>query len=422
MSDVSTPIVTRERGQVEVEAQVWQQIAALPELWALVEAGIIRVSQPGKGRIAVHGTHFVGRARLGNVEIEIQEKIPGALGALISFASHGSFNIQRVDGSETEFGGLTSLLVGQFVQAVRSYVTRGREFQYGTRAMVSSLVRGRLDIEKTIQLRAKGMGHTIAFDQTIITHSIDKNALILRALREVENITKVAPVPTQILSASRTLAILFSDCRSTEVLFGSRKIWAIKAEKLAASQRTHQDRDLLSLAAVLLSHRGFENDKPVVGISPRAWFLDLEELFESAVRLTMIKIAEKSIKIINGKQIRIPIFPLRSLTYRADPDIVIKPISGVPVIGDVKHKEWTGKTVQSDIYQLLVHAATYGATNAFLVYPGEEYLHTPLGISELGINVDIFVVDVRHLDQDLTSVLNHLGLPLDVVPVMVPAI
>jgi 5-methylcytosine-specific restriction endonuclease McrBC regulatory subunit McrC len=422
MSSITTKIVVRERGHIDVDAQVWQQIAALPELWALVEAGIIRVSQPGKGRIAVHGTHFVGRATLGNVEIEIQEKIPGALGALISFASHGSFNIQRIDSSETEFGGLTSLLVGQFVQAVRSYVTRGREFKYGTRAMVSSLVRGRLDIEKTIRLRAKGMGHKIAFDQTIITHSIDKNALILRALREIENISQVAPVPIQILSASRTLAILFSDCRSTEVLFGSRKTWAIKAEKLATSQSTHQDRDLLSLATVILSHKGFENDKPVVGISPRAWFLDLEELFESAVRLTMTKIIENSIKIINGKQIRIPIFQSRSLSYRADPDIVIKPISGIPIIGDVKHKEWTGKTVQSDIYQLLVHAATYGAINAFLIYPGEDYLHTPLGPSELGIYVDIFVVDVRRLNQDLTRVIQHLGLPLEVVPVMVPAI
>ena len=53
----------------------------------------------------------------------------------------------------------------QFHRAVYAYVSRGRERRFVQSPHAGPLVGGRIDITRTLQLRARGLGHLIAFDK-----------------------------------------------------------------------------------------------------------------------------------------------------------------------------------------------------------------------------------------------------------------
>ncbi len=401
-------IQVRERGREVIPAEIWRRLSSDPVFWSLVESGILGVAQVNRGSFELKGGMYVGRVTCSHVNIEVIEKVPGVLNALIKFATFGSFRVESLTAQDSDLGELTRLLAHQFLLAIKDYVTFGRDFAYKKRPAVSPFVRGRLDVVRTTRLRARGMGHLVAFDRAVIDHATDKNQVLLRALRELERLARIIPISEHDLSASRTIAIFFSDCRNNDVLFGSRRSWALLAEQLAEQQDRAEHRDMLALAGVLLSHRGFEAAKVDDGLVPRSWFLNLEELFESAVRRTFAELLDHTWTVANGKRLRVPIFGGSRQTYRADPDIVLKH-KDLVFVGDVKHKEWYGGVVQADIYQVLVHAKTYGAFDAFLVFPGEEYLEQDLGMSSLGVRTRLYSVDPRQLDSHLTCVLASIG-------------
>ena len=168
--------------------------------------------------------------------------------------------------------------------------------------------------------------------------------------------------------------------------------------------------ELLALAAVLLGHRGFELEEPTGRLLPRTWFLDLEDLFEASVRQVLTSLVEDDVSVQTGADLRVRIFPA-SETYRAEPDIVIYPSGGPPWIGDVKYKDWAGGVVQPDVYQLLVHASAYQANECFLVFPSDTFSEPDLGPSSVGPRVQLFAVDVRRMNEDLSLIMGRIGVP-----------
>ena len=67
-------------------------------------------------------------------------------------------------------------------------------------------------------------------------------------------------------------------------------------------------------------------------------------------------------------------------------------VTGVQAIGDVKYKMWDGSASNPDVYQL--HAATYRATTAFLVFPHDAFIARDLGTSATGCRKGLFAVDI----------------------------
>ena len=409
MNPEVTVLRTRERGHADVAPAIWRDLAGSPEFWTLVESGVVTVSQPARSRMRVSGTRFVGVARLGEVQLEIHEKVPGALRALIGFATSSTFRVERAAAPESEFGDLTALLVHHFLVGLRSYVSRGREFRFGTERAASPFVRGRLDVVQTLRLRSKGLGHLVAFDRNVQDFRTPLNLVLFAALRQVEILARLIPIPEEDLAKARSMALFFSDCRTAAVVLERRTRWAERAEALLRDSRDPKVKDLVSLAAVLLARQGFEDEERGDGLVPRSWFLNLEDLFESAVRRLFQDLAPPGTSISNGKTAPIPIFPMSANSYRAQPDVVVRLPDATTLIGDVKHKEWTGAAAASDLYQLLVHAETYGATSCFLVYPGDALVLLPLGRTSGGVDVLLACLDVRSLDLHAGELLRALG-------------
>ena len=404
------PLRTRERGHVDLERDRWLLVSAAPGFWTLVDAGILKVSQPSRTTMRVSGTKYVGVARLGELDVQVEEKVPGSLACLIRFATADAFRIERVGTRESGFGSLTVLLIDQFLAGLRHYVSGGRRFVYGRQRAASPFVRGRLDVVETLRLRAKGMGHLVAYDRNIQDFRTELNLVLFAGLRQVEHLAKLIDIPHASVSTARSMALFFSDCRTTEILFASRRSWAERARRLTEVTREPAHRDLLALATVLLARQGFELADGGENIVPRAWFLNLEQLFEDAVRRLLRRTAPVGSTVRNGKGVSLPIFPGSLTPHKAEPDLLVHLPAGKCLVGDVKHKEWAGDANPGDLYQLLVHAQTYGSREAFLVYPGDAFEHLVMGQTVDGVRVHLARLDVRALDLDVERLAVKLGL------------
>lgn len=403
-----------ERGRSDdVPPVVWSQVSGDAAFWRLVDSRRIKVSQTGRNRVRLEGTSYVGRALVGGVRIEVVEKIEGALASLLKFATHDAFRVDRVEGPVTELGELTSLLVRQFLQAVRRYASEGREFRYSKRAMVGGLAGGRMDLIKTIALRARGMRHLIAYDKVVIDRRIPLNRVVLAALREVEHLAPLINLSGGDLATARGLSVLFDDCRDTEVVFGRREDKASAARRLAGEPAHARHRDMLMLAGVILSHAGFEKSDALPGTLPRAWFLNLETLFETAVRRVMQDLLRPGAQVAKAPEPKPPIFERRKLP--ANPDLVVTSAAGVLAVGDVKYKDvagarWAKKIKRGDLYQLLMHAAAYKAPTCFLIYPHDRFMAYDFGMSATGCRTWAFTVDLRNLPDGVSKAATAVGL------------
>lgn len=388
-----------ERGTVDVQKSVWSKVAADATFWQLVNAGIVTVEQGTATTVRLKGGCYVGRAVIGgHTMLQLDEKVPGSLFALIQYSSRAEFRIHRLPSYASEIGPLISLLIGQFNDAVSLYLTRGRQFTYRREQRIGTLIGGKLNLTGTIKLRSRGLRHLAQFEKNAVVFDTPVNDVILTALREVGRIHRTIPVDATIVARSRALALLFSDCRTAEVLFGARETFIRNAAAQEIEARDPLLRDLMALAGVLLSHESFEPLNNMERKSPRSWFLNLETLFELAVRNVLSDILRDVATVRNGRSVHLPIFRSTSAGHLANPDIVIRTVSGRCVIGDAKFKV---KEDRSDLYQLLVHAATFGALTAFLVSPDDEYSVEVLGPASTGATVRRFSVDLRQLKTDL---------------------
>lgn len=412
-------IMVPERGNVDVSSAAWKELSRSPLFWKLVERGVVSLEQLRAGRVRLWGGCYVGRARVSDVmTIELHEKVPGSLASLLRFALGTDFRVEHIPGPSSELGPLIALLITHFVEAVRRYAARGRQFHFVKTPMKGSLVGGRLDVTRTIRLWARGLRHLAAFDKNVVSFDSAINRTLLAALREVERIGKMVSLPRDVVARVRAMAMLFGDCRTAEVLFGTRVEAARRADALAAAASDKLTADMLALAAIVLAYESFEHDAVNARKAPRSWFLNLENLFERAVRETIRTAVGAIGTVSSGRCAPRPVFPPKASSFRANPDLVLRHSGGaVLVVGDVKYKLWSGVPAASDVYQLLVHAAAFEAHVAFLVFPFERFDARVLGDGVTGAQVRLYGLDVKELDNQVQCLLDDLS----VVPATTPA-
>jgi len=403
--DLAAMIVRlKERGEQDLDPEVWQELYAQADFWRLVQSKILSVSNVNRATVRLRGNCYVGRAVISGVTLEITEKVAGAVESLFSFSTNQSFRTEKVEGQTTDLGPLASLIVRQYLYELNRYVSSGRESVYAKHRFQGSLVGGRLDVHRTIHLRARGLRQVLAFERNVLVRNTLKNRTLLASLREIERLANVIDLAPDQLARARALSMIFEDCRDAEVLFASRGLFRSYAERLA--EESHSDRDLLTLAAVLLAHQSFEPSHEILGIVPRTWFLNLETLFETAVRRALGKVS--GLIVTKGALHNRHIFTTETDFYRANPDLVISENDHVIAVGDVKYKEWDRRASEDDLYQLLVHTAALGAPLAFLVFPHDKFEALNLGTASTGAATWVFGVSLLDLENDLLQLLSTM--------------
>lgn len=412
LSDVAAAevIAVPERGHADLSHTVWRKLQSSSGFARLLDHGVLRASVLPGGGVRLHGTCYVGRAVAGDIVVELREKVPGALASLLVHATHDAFKVERLTAPASDLGDLIGLLIRHFLSSVTAYASRGRGFRYVAEKKRGSLAGGRLDITKTVQLRARGLGHVLAFEKSAVAFDTPVNRVVLAALREVERLTGVVRLSQDDAVRARGLAMLFSDCRDADIVFGRRLALVDQAHALLQTPLSSAVRDMVALASVVLAHESFEHSESTGRSTPRSWFLNLEVLFETAVRSVLADLLSHSHRVTTAADYRRRVFGAVVGEYGAHPDLVVSRELRVEAIGDVKYKTWDGKPSEDDIYQLLVHSAAFDAPKAFLVYPSNTFEMRSLGKAVTGGSVASFAVDVRTLRRDLGRVVREMGL------------
>lgn len=393
-----------ERGFIDLGSGTWELLRSTKGFQHLHDKGILEVVYLPSG-VRIKGTCYVGHALCGDVLLEFREKVEGALASLLVFASHKAFKLAHVRaGSTNEITDLITLLVEQFLDAAALYISSGRKFQYISRPAISPLAGGKLDITKSIQLRARGLKHLLAFEKPAVTYNTTLNRIVLTALSEIEKIACSITLPGHITSKARGLAMIFSDCRNSETLYRERSYFVEQATLLSTSSDLNDyTKDMLSLSGILLSHMSFDPLSEQIFQSPRSWFINLERLFEKAIFNIFSSICTDC-TVSRGENSQQYIFSNELKEYRAHPDLVITNSMGNKIVGDVKYKIFTGSASASDVYQLLTHAGAFSASKAFLVFPGDSFSVRELGVSKGNIDTLFFSVRLTHLYQDILAI------------------
>jgi 5-methylcytosine-specific restriction endonuclease McrBC regulatory subunit McrC len=402
-----TEIDVPERGSKQVAGDAFRALAGSADFWRLVDAKILRIEHAGADRFDLHGIGWVGQAVIGEVTLNLTEKVSGSLAVFLGHATGDAFRVADAEASASSMGTLIRLLIHAFLDRTRLYVSRGVESAYESCEETGSMIGGALDVPKTVRLRAGGFKHMAAFSRPRLHRDLPQNRVIAAALRQVEFLAPQVELEAVDLSTARSLAQFFGDARPLEVLQGVPERWAREARRLSGDRLQSLERDLLTLAAVVLAHLSFETENRVPDRTPRSWFLSLESLFEDAVRRVLGTVSPRNISVLDGGPQR-PIFSAVSGRFRAQPDLVLLDDAAVRAIGDVKYKNWAGLSTHNlhpDLYQLLAHSSAFNSNKAFLVFAHDEFESIRLGHSASGVETWAFAIDVRDLEGGLRRAL-----------------
>ena len=143
---------------------------------------------------------------------------------------------------------------------------------------------------------------------------------------------------------------------------------------------------------------------------PRSWFLNLQTIFEEAIR-NAIRDSLAPAMTVEPARNRPPLFSRQPDRYRANPDVIIAATQTPLAIADAKYKDYSGWPDQSDIFELVAHAAAYGVHTALIFYPEDGgYSVRDLGPSATNCHVWIFGITFDNFLDDVRRALQVAGL------------
>lgn len=422
---VTVAVTERRRWTLSPEQR--GAIDASDGFWRLADEGYVSYRRAGPAVHQVVGHKYVGRAIVGDLELLIEEKASGTVLALVRAATGAELKIHRVDAPATTFDVVSQHLMREFVTQAGRYVADRRRGRYSYHEASGLALGGQINLARTIGLNAAGHVGQFAYTAGRVVRDEPLDRLVLAGLDELGKAATALDLAPETVYHARWLAGALEEIRDYCFWSAGRSDFLEVAESIEREATTLvADADLARLAAVALLHRGFEPHLPSEGTVPRAWFIDLETLFEQAVRETLRDLLG-GFDVDRGLQFDRRMFNGGDDSSRTYPDVVVYQTPVVAGVGDVKYKTLRAapggesgedrtelqakKEGRADLYQVLIHAASVSADLACLIYVSDdEYVSRYLGRSATGC--DTWTVQVRpvKLRADLCRFLGEIGL------------
>ncbi|MET3828533.1 hypothetical protein ABIC16_004288 [Sphingomonas sp. PvP055] len=244
-----------------------------------------------------------------------------------------------------------------------------------------------------------------------MTDDLPLNRIAWRALGEIASGKGATAVGDELAASARALRATFGDSADQAALLTRQEVLA---EALAEADLTDRHPALFEAAALslaILQGAAPSDGQDAEATVPRSWFVNLENLFERAVRASIAE-ALDGVAEVSGPDKRSPLFRGPPPRLPANPDVVVRTTDRVAVF-DAKYKDRDGDPSASDIYQLLAHAAALGANRAALFYPSNGYdAPVQMGRSSTGCEVWAFGLDLAQIRQSMRSALRIMSFPI----------
>ncbi|MGW4025453.1 5-methylcytosine restriction system specificity protein McrC [Streptomyces sp. NPDC005009] len=380
---------TRTYGRLQLTHQeVGYSLEELSNLsWVQSKVASVRPSRfgfdievgPYAGTIVVHE----------NLVITIDEMVPGTVDACLALSSSGRRQAAQAAQPGSTLPPLTAI-ARAFSAMVERELAAGPQKEYIATSAHSSRVRGKVHVGETVRaLWSRGRHDLLAIRYRNLSEDTEINRYLLAACNRAEHLLRhhdEARITVQ---------------RCMQMLSGAQMLPDPAFPSLSPSISADL-RSTLRMAEVII--RGVPFNFQSAGASPFSAWVNIDRVFEEAVRTLCRSTAPTNFTVTDGKSQKIPLFhavegegePMRK---RADPDIVIYG-DGRTGLLDAKYRKSGEKVTEDEIYQLIAHAGAFSADAAALVTPA---LHGPPGIRRLGrvntgCSVDVIAVDPTQAD------------------------
>lgn len=407
-----------ERSTQPLTRDLYRRLEASEDFWELVARGVVSLVRSRDIPWGLRAAAFVGQATMeGNLRFVIEEKTPGALRALLRWAVPEDLRDAAVPSPVAQDSPLLDTFAREFVANMGYYLRHGRIKAYRREHEQSGCLRGRIDVKASVAMLARGKRGRLAYSRPRLTADILPNRLLALALQAVERLFGDDEDARDTVSVARVYAPLFEDVRWSPI---TRLPWSAKA---AAFERVMTDstisgdlRKALAYARALVLHLGAWPLEEESFRVPRSYFLNLETLFEEAVRQVAREVCAP-FAVTRGTDLGRPLFKDLRDRYVADPDFVVARRLDDLIVGDCKYKQMDGHPAHSDVYQLAAHCSAMGSLVGVLVYPGEACSTNFLGTALTGTRVFWATVRPAALREDVAQVLDCLyAVPKTVSP------
>lgn len=397
-----------ERGATVVDGDTWTKLSSDHRFWRLVDRNILRV-EAHQSSWRLHGTCFVGKAVFGDVVIEVTEKFEGAFSELASLARPRAPKLTATPSPVTTTPSSIAILIELFLAAAKTYLSGFQVAEYQETFHRGATVSGRLDVRNTVRLRSRGIRHQAAFQRSELSIDLPLNRVVFAALSRVEHLS--AQATPRSVSEARALRVSLEPCALGAEAMSLAELGSVAALASADPDIAEPAREVAAFAGAILDTAGFGGDGDWTRTVNRSWFVNLEWLFEEAVRQVAKQCVGTDRSVDRGGRVQALFSPDQG-RYRANPDLVVRDVHGPVAVGDAKYKELAGWPSASDVHELLAHSTAYGSGTSLLVYPGDSFAATDLGVAG-GHHVWCFQVDLKDFAQSIRRAFSMMGMGLD---------
>ena len=318
--------------------------------------------------LSVRSTSFVGRVRLGQVEITVVPKLASdTLLTLLRYA-YGLRDLHRLPSmaQTTQALGFQDILIWQLVEEARELVARGLRRAYTQRHEALASPRGRIDF----QAMAHG-GSVAEVSLPCIHHRRDQDRLINRVL--LSGLRLAASLATERglrLKATRLADLLGEAITPTRL---HRQVFQRLAREM--DRMTRQYEPAVSLIRILHDARGLSLSEGQTGPETSGFLFDMNRFFQTLLeRFLSDHLTAHVVRSefrLTGMFAYVPGWnPRHSQAPCPRPDLVVSQGREPVAILDAKYRDlWENALPRDMLYQLSIYAMSHEGKSATILYP-----------------------------------------------------